>query len=241
MAKNIIVDFRMRKIEKEYIKSLGYNIIENNFNLDTYDEISSHPDIYYLKVGQVNFAAPLKKNIVENAVLGTSDVGNEYPYDVPYNVAIIGTNAVHNFKYTDNIVKMYLEKMGYNLINVEQGYSKCSTIILKDFIITSDIKIATSLLDNGIDAMYVNEPDIKLLRRTNKIFIKESTMNFEYSPMQGFIGGAFAVIENKLICFGDIKKLVNGQKIKDEVEKRGYELVYFDGLDVIDYGSVFEF
>jgi competence protein ComEC len=51
VAKYAVVDFRMRKVEKEYIESLGYEIIENGFNLDVYDEISSHVDIYYLKAG----------------------------------------------------------------------------------------------------------------------------------------------------------------------------------------------
>lgn len=231
----------MRKIEKDYIESLGYNIIQNGFNMDVYDEISSHPDIYYLKVGNVIFTDPSKKGIIKNSSVGIKNIKSDYPEDVAYNVCIVGKNAIHNFKYTDDIVKLYLEKNGYNMISVEQGYSKCASLVLNNFVITSDIKIATNLLDIGTYAMYVNEPDIKLLKRTNKIFTKESTMSFEYSDMQGFIGGAFAVLDDNVICFGDITKLVNGLKIKSEIEKRGYKLKYFEGLDVIDYGSIFEF
>ena len=62
--KYAIIDFRMRNVEKEYIKSLGYELIENNFNLDVYDEISAHVDIYYLKVGRVLFAAPEKMDLL---------------------------------------------------------------------------------------------------------------------------------------------------------------------------------
>lgn len=231
----------MRRIEKEYIESLGYKIIENRFNLNVYDEVSAHPDIYYLKVGQVIFTDPSKKDIIKNSSLGVKTVNGKYPEDIPYNVCIVEKNAIHNFKYTDDIVKMYLEKNNYNMIQVEQGYSKCSCLVLDNFVITTDIKIATLLLDANIESMYVNEPDIKLLTRTNKIFTKETTMNFEYSTMQGFIGGAFAILGKNVICFGDINKLVNGIKIKAEIEKRGYKLKYFEGLDVIDYGSVFEF
>lgn len=242
MAKYAVVDFRMRKVEKEYIKSLGFNIIENEFNINTYDEISAHTDIYYLKVGDVVFASPEKKNILPEGVVNcVTEIGKTYPLDIPYNVGIIGKNAVHNFKYTDNIVKFYLQRHEYNLISVEQGYANCSMVVLNDnSCIVSDIGIAKALLDNGIDVLYVSEPDIKLLKRTNSIFTKQNQMSFEYSSMQGFIGGAMTVIDDTVILFGDISKLVNGNKIKKFIESKGLKFHYFEGLDVIDYGGVLE-
>ncbi len=242
MAKYAVVDFRMRKVEKEYIESLGYEIIENGFNLDVYDEISSHVDIYYLKAGDVVFSAPEKRGQVPfNTVNCVATVGGEYPLDVPYNVCIVGKNAIHNFKYTDNVVKFYLERHGYNLINVEQGYSKCSTCVVdENSCITTDIGIARKLLDAGIDTLYVSEPDIKLKTRANKIFVKESTMSFVDSDMQGFIGGAMARLGNTVILFGDISNLVNGTKIKNFVEKKGLKFHHFEGLDIVDYGGILE-
>lgn len=242
MAKYAVVDFRMRTIEKEYIKSLGYEIIENRFNLNTYDEISAHVDIYYLKVGDMIFSAPEKKGILPfNTVSCTTPVGNKYPEDIPYNVGIIGKNAIHNFQYTDNIVKFYLERHEYNLINVEQGYSNCSIATLdNNSCITSDIGIAKALMDANIDTLFVSEPDIKLKKRTNTIFIDESRMRFEDSPMQGFIGGAMVRLGDTVILFGDIEKLINGNKIKKFIEKKGLKLHWFEGLDVVDYGGVLE-
>lgn len=242
MAKYAVVDFRMRKVEKEYIESLGYEIIENGFNLDVYDEISSHVDIYYLKAGDVVFSAPEKRGQVPfNTVNCVATVGGEYPFDVPYNVCIVGKNAIHNFKYTDNVVKFYLERHGYNLIDVEQGYSKCSTCVVDDnSCITTDIGIARKLLDAGIDTLYVSEPDIKLKTRANKIFVKESTMSFVDSDMQGFIGGAMARLGDTVILFGDISNLVNGTKIKNFVEKKGLKFHHFEGLDIVDYGGILE-
>jgi len=91
VIKYAVVDFRMRKIEKEYIKSLGYEIIENGFNLNTYDEISAHTDIYYLKVGDMVFSSPEKKGALPfNTVSCTTHIGSKYPEDVPYNVCIVG-------------------------------------------------------------------------------------------------------------------------------------------------------
>ena len=42
--KNILIDTRMRQIEKDKIKELGYNLIEIKKNPKVYEEISSHVD-----------------------------------------------------------------------------------------------------------------------------------------------------------------------------------------------------
>ncbi len=242
MAKYAVVDFRMRKVEKDYIASLGYEVIDNEFNLNTYDEISAHTDIYYLKVDNMVFAAPEKKDKVPFKVLNcVTEIGEKYPQDIPYNVGIVGKNAVHNFKYTDNIVKFYLERHEYNLLQVEQGYSNCSMCVLdNNSCITTDLGIAKVLLDNNVDVLYVTEPDIKLLKRTNSIFNKQSQMSFTYSDMSGFIGGAMAKFEDTVVLFGDVNNLINGNKIKKYIESKGLKFHYFEGLDVIDYGGVLE-
>lgn len=242
MTKYAVVDFRMRKIEKEYIKSLGYEIIENGFNLEVYDEISSHVDIYYAKIGDVIFSAPEKKGKLPfNTVSCTTSVRSEYPLDIPYNICVVGKNALHNFKYTDEIIKFYLQRHGYNMVKVEQGYANCSTLVLDDMsCITSDMGIARALMECGVDTLFVTEPDIKLKKRTNSIFVDESKMSFENSKMQGFIGGAMAVLGDTVLLFGDVENLVNGNKIKKFIEKKGLKFHHFEGLDIVDYGGVLE-
>ena len=127
------------------------------------------------------------------------------------------------------------------MIDVEQGYSNCSTCVLDDnSCITSDIGIARALMDAGVDTLYVCEPDIKLKKRLSTIFKDESRMSFEDSKMQGFIGGAMARIGDTVVVFGDIANLVNGNKIRKFVEKKGLKLHHFEGLDVVDYGGVLE-
>ena len=55
--------------------------------------------------------------------------------------------------------------------------------------------------------------------------------------MQGFIGGATLVFDNKFVLFGDINKLKHKDEIIKHINKYGLELVSFDGLDVYDYGG----
>lgn len=44
--KKVIIDKRMRKIEKKRIQDMGYEIIEIPTNKNVYSEISSHVDIF---------------------------------------------------------------------------------------------------------------------------------------------------------------------------------------------------
>lgn len=237
----------MKKIEKEYLTHLGYFVIENEFNNLVYDEISSHPDIYYTKVNDKVFVSLDKARQIGKdkfpfrVLVGETSVESSYPKDVAYNVCVIGKNAIHNFKYTDPKLKEYLIENEYNLINVEQGYAKCSIAVIDpNSCITSDIGIAKALVENSIDVLYVEEPDIKLLKRLSNTFSDGRKMSFEYSEMKGFTGGAIARLGIKVIVFGDAKKLVNYIKIKRFVENKGLELVDFPDLDVIDYGGIIE-
>lgn len=242
MSKYILADFRMRKEEKEYIKSLGYKIIEVSYNPDLYDEIAAHVDISYVKIDDEVITSPDRfvdlSKIIKCSV-GKSDLESKYPRDIPYNVCIMGKNAIHNFKYTDEIVKKKLEKKEFNLINVKQGYTKCSIAVIDEkSCITSDLNIAKKLMDNDIDVLFVNEPDIKLLKRTNSNETMQNKMFFEYSNMQGFIGGAMVRIDNEVVLFGDVNKLLNKNKIINFIQSKGIKFKWFEGLDVIDYGSV---
>ena len=49
MKKYVIIDCRMRQIEKDFFKCLGYNIIEIKKSENVYSEISSHVDIFACK------------------------------------------------------------------------------------------------------------------------------------------------------------------------------------------------
>ena len=248
--KNCLVDFRMRKIEKDYLRSLGYNIIENVYNLDLYDEIASHIDIEYVKVDRNIVVSP--KRYVEyqkelsacnNTIIkGKDNVSGVYPKDILYNVCIIGKRAIHSFKYTDPRLKEILVSNGYECIDVSQGYSNCSILVIdENSCITGDIKIAKTLLDYGIDVLFVNEPDIKLLKRTGINENNIQRMFFEYSDMSGFIGGSMACIGDTIIVFGDINNFVNKDKIVSFIESKGKKVKDFEGLNIIDYGGIMTF
>ncbi len=234
----LIIDERMRRIEKEKLKSLGYELIEKNKNENLYSEISSHVDIFACKIKDKiiveNGLYKTLKSKLKNAdfiINGTSNVYGGYPDDIKYNVCIVGNKAIHNFKYTDIKLKKEIKENNLELIDVKQGYSKCSIAVINDnSIILSDKGLNKTLENKGLDILFLDyTPDIKLLTENNK-----------YSKKNGFIGGAISKIQNNIIVFGDLSKIDINNKIKNFILSKNLKIVDFKGLDVIDYGGIIE-
>lgn len=231
---NLIIDKRMRKIEKEKLKELGYNLIEIKQSEKVYQEISSHVDIFTCKIEEKliveptqydNIKSQLQENVIEQ---GSESVESKYPLDIKYNVCLIGKKAMHNFEYTDSKIKEELQQQGYELINTTQGYTNCSIAVIDDnSAIVTDKGLYKILEKHNIDVLYLEyEPDIKLLD------------DEEYSKRKGFIGGVISRIDNNVIVSGDLNKIDKNEQIKKFIEKRKLQLIDFKGLDVIDYGGI---
>lgn len=223
----------MRNIEKEYLKSLGYNIIELNSQNNVYEEISSHVDIFCTKINNKIVLDPCVYNEFtldkKYVVKGKSYLKEKYPFDVAYNVCQIGKNVVHNFKYTDEIVLEIIQKEKLNMININQGYSNCSIAVIDgNSAIVTDKNIYEILVKNKINVLLIEDDlDIKLLHN-----------NGYYSNMKGFIGGCIARIEDKVVIFGDLSKIDKHGNIRKFIESRNLKIIEFRGMDVIDYGGI---
>ena len=235
----ILIDKRMRNVEKNMLKYLGYKLVPIETSNNVYAEISSHVDIFTTKIGDTLIVEKSKyddlvfmlKDTEYNIISGKENVEMKYPNDIKYNVCIIGNYAVHNFKYTDKVVLKELKENGYELINVEQGYTNCSVAVIDESsVITIDRKIAEKLIANNISVLLLDyTPDIKL---------KDEYGN--YSNMNGFIGGAIGRVDNNIIVFGDLNKIDRENKIRDFIKIRNLKLIDFKDLDVIDYGGIVE-
>lgn len=233
----LIIDKRMREIEKNKLKELGYELLEINSNKILYPEISSHVDIFCTKIknnlivenSQYNL---IKENVKKEikVIQGLTTIGEKYPEDIKYNVCIVGNCAIHNFNYTDRKIQEVLKKEKYSLINVKQGYSKCSIAVIdENSLITADEGIYNKLKRYNFDILFIDyKLNIKLLNEKG------------YSPMKGFIGGAISRIGNKVFISGDIEKIDKNKNIKKFIQKKGLEVISFDNLEVIDYGGIIE-
>lgn len=215
--KKLIIDSRIREEEYKYLNNY-FNVIKLPLTDDVYEEISGHSDIFYCKINNQIIAAPNAKVLEKDFKLGRIKVQKKYPLDVPYNACQVGDRIIGSKYLDDSIVPD---------IVVKQGYVKCSIAVTSDkSCITTEKKIAEVLNKNNIDALYIEENNIKLLKKDKSI-----------SNMHGFIGGASLVFDNKFVLFGDINMLKNKDKILEYIYKYNLELVDFKGLDVYDYGG----
>lgn len=118
----ILIDKRMRNVEKNMLKYLGYKLVPIETSNNVYAEISSHVDIFTTKIGDTLIVEKSKyddlvfmlKDTEYNIISGKENVEMKYPNDIKYNVCIIGNYAVHNFKYTDKVVLKELKENGYD-------------------------------------------------------------------------------------------------------------------------------
>ena len=155
-----------------------------------------------------------------NIICG-EEVGKSYPFDIAYNAALVGKFLFCYKKYTEKSIIALAEKRSLKIIDITQGYAKCSiAIVSKDALITGDKQINTAALKNGIDSLLVTNEGVNLIGFNN-----------------GFIGGASIKIKNKLFFTGDLSSYKDYNRIKDFCAVHSTELIYIKDAPLYDYGS----
>lgn len=122
-----------------------------------------------------------------------------YPDNVFLNAAFIDNKLYCKVKSLSIKVKEYCESQGIELVNVNQGYTKCSTLIVNDkAIITADPTIHKAAKTNGVKSLLITPGFIKL-------------DGADY----GFIGGSSGKVGDTVIFFGNILRHPDCDKIID--------------------------
>jgi hypothetical protein len=231
MAKGVLVDYRT---PKKIIAALNEWGIETKLTCkeqSLYISVCGHPDMMIHHLSDKVFtctenAASYYKNLMPNTQIlpGTSVLDRNYPFDIAYNVARIGSYAFHLCNgYTEPVIQEYYDKIGVNFIPVKQGYSKCSVcIVTKKAIITADGGIERAAKQYGFDVLLIHEGLISLPGLSH-----------------GFIGGASGLISpDKLAFAGQIKTHIDYPQIKKFCCKHGVEVVSLSDEPLIDIGSI---
>lgn len=159
-----------------------------------------------------------------NVVLCADDITGEYPRNVALNAAQVGKNIVCRVDSLDNTVKAYCEDHGYGLINVNQGYAKCSCAVVSDnAVITEDVGIYRTLSKTDIDVLLIGKGRVAL-------------EGAEY----GFIGGATGYEKHsKTLYFcGSIRDNADYCTIADFCKDHGTSIVELTDTHLTDIGSI---
>jgi hypothetical protein len=153
---------------------------------------------------------------------GNTQILPKYPGNIAYNALKVGRNIYHNTKYTDCIVKRVFTDKGFNFVNVRQGYAGCSSICVKDFILTTDKGIEKKAKELGDKCFCFNGDDI-ILKGYDR----------------GFIGGCSGYIENLgLLLTGSLEYHREGCKVKEFLLKQGIDILELNDDLLEDIGGI---
>lgn len=229
--KNVLVDFRISEMEKENLYKLDYIPLEVPPSSLLYEAVCGHPDML-LHIADNNniivhkdmpiFFINELKNLNYNLLLTEQSLKDNYPYDICLNALNLGGIFLHYLKYTDlNLKKIISSK---KLLNVKQGYTKCSTAIInKSAVMTSDKGIYECLISEGIDVLYLPPGYIEL-----------PGLNY------GFIGGCCGRLdEGTLGFYGNLNNYLYKKEVLKFLIKYDVKPVSLGNGNLIDRGSLF--
>ena len=227
------VDYRTTENEINSLKKLNYDVIKIPKDNNLYEAINGHTDIQLNILNKntiiinkninLSFKELLKtKNI--NFIESNSTLSSKYPSNISLNAYITDNYLVHNLKFTDKKILEYCKNK--KTINVNQGYTKCSILPLREkVIITNDTGIYNTLKNEGFDILLLPFGDIEL-------------SGFNY----GFIGGVGGMISNNSMAFfGSLDNYAFGNEVKNFLYKYDIKAISLSNTKLIDRGSLLVF
>lgn len=193
------------------------------------EPVNAHPDMLAVNIDGKLFVhekdIELRRTLKEREIafsLSFAEVAEQYPRDIALNLFTSEKYLFANLKYASADVLEYAASCGYELVNVAQGYAKCSTMTVSDGIITADKTIYNAALSKGIDALLISPGHIGIERYDT-----------------GFIGGASAEIAaGKVAVFGDIRYHPDANDIIRFAEKHDTEILSLGNGALFDYGGI---
>ncbi len=230
-ANTVIVDGRIDEEIEGNLNKLGLKVIKTIKCSDVYESIQYHPDIVIHPVNHhtlviapnvFDYYEDKLKNMGINLIKGDKFLGSKYPDDIAYNVGRLSRIAIHNFKYTDEVLKYYLKKENIEFVNVNQGYAKCSLAIVdENSCITSDYPMFKKLKSLGFNVLLIQPGHILL-----------------EGQKYGFIGGTNGSLSNnQSIISGSLNNHPNKNEIIRFFDENNVELIYLSNKNLLDIGT----
>ncbi len=145
----------------------------------------------------------------------------KYPNDVALNILVMGKTLFANSKYISREILAYSTDNGYDFVDVKQGYSACSTLVLdENNAITADKGIYDAIKSVGKDVTLISAGGVKIEK-------------YNY----GFIGGASFVVDDTVYFFGDIEKHPDYKIISKKINELNMRIFCIREGQVFDFGG----
>ena len=208
----VYISSKANTILKKYLHDAGHKVKEVKETVKMDPPIATHPDIYM---------CALRDSVYHGELF---ILNPHYPAHAIFNGCSTGKYFIHNLKYTAPELLKAVRKEGQIELNVKQGYAKCSCVVVdEDSIITADRGIWKVAANAGM----------------NVLLIERSQVILEGQPY-GFLGGASGKVGNTIIFNGDITRHSDYEAIREFIESRGLDIVYFKDYRLTDIGSIIE-
>ena len=231
-ANTIVIDGRVDLDSRKKLENLGLNIIPTTECKEVSKPIAYHPDIVMHPINHNTLI--IAPNVFEyyeevfygmgiKLIKGDTQLGNNYPMDIAYNVGRIGNFAIHNLQYMDEKLKFYLKNEGLEFIDVKQGYTKCSMAIVgENSVITADYPIYKKLTKIGFNTLLIEPGFIELEGHT-----------------YGFIGGTCGNLSKEEIVFsGKFADHPDKEKILYFIKMQNKKVLWLSNAKVQDIGTI---
>ena len=220
-----IDDFALKSLFCEL--SIKVVSVTRNELLDS--PVSKHADILANYVGKSTFLVDKNQNELCSFIKNNNgklfivdNIKSPYPNDCLLNFADIGDYIICNKSIlTEDIAEIIPDKP---IIDVKQGYSKCSVCICsRNTIITDDKSVYNAVLQyDNINSLLIEKGSVHI----NK---------YDY----GFIGGCCGLIDKNLLLFnGDLSLHSDFDKIKKFLYDNGINYIDIKGKPLTDIGSI---
>ena len=231
-----VIDERLPKACKNSLGRLGFSLLPLPPFPRLSPPVASHPDMLLLRVKDALFChreyyAIAQKEIEQilrasglSLCLTDDTVGEVYPTDIALNFVFTGNLLLGKTEILSNKVKKYAKACHISLLSVNQGYAKCSSVVLDGALITADTGIASAAVSIGLDTLLVSKGDISL-------------PPYPY----GFLGGASGVCCKTVFFCGDIRAHRDGAQIEDFCRRHGYDVISLSEESLFDGGSILFF
>jgi len=214
--------------------SLGFEPIHMPEYFRLQKPVASHPDMLLHIIGD-KYVTTSEYYVIASEVFekinsaGLSPVltdeipSPDYPNDVLFNALKLGGYLIGLEGAMSSKLKECAKSDSLSILNVKQGYSKCSVCKVSDnAIITSDSSIANAIRKKDIDVLEIRSGWVEI-------------DGYDH----GFIGGASGAFENKIFFCGNVLRHPDGERIYDFCKKHHKECICLSNDTLFDVGTLF--
>jgi hypothetical protein len=185
------------------------------------DKLFCHKD--YALIAQRQIEIILSQTDLE-LILTDDAVSDTYPHDVSLNLVFTGNALLGKADAMAQKVKQHAAERDIPIYSVNQGYTKCSSVVLEGALITSDASIAKAAQKAELDCLLISHGSVTL-------------KGYDH----GFIGGASGIYQKNVFFCGNIETHPDGKRIVNFCHLHGYEVHSLSDKPLFDSGTLMFF